>query len=235
MARSVLLFSIALVALVAASVSGQDSERVVPVHQEPRHRMVFESGGTRILHLQIHPGDASLWHTHKEPIFYANFGNTTETRTQNEGAPWSQPVNVFAAAPPSRLLSSTSYYKQPLTHRIENVGKNLFELVAVLNLTAGEGERSPSSVGFSDTPELTNNWFRAYRLSLPAGQSFRHTHARPVVVVQTSAGLGSATGSRLFGLNGPSSWGYFAANDSHELRNLGSTALEVLEVELREP
>lgn len=235
MGRSAVLYSIAFVALVTAIASGQDSERVVPVHQEPRHRMVFESGGTRILHLQIHPGDASLWHTHKEPILYVNFGDTTETRTQNEGAPWSKPVNVFPAAPPSRLLSSTTYYKQQLTHRIENVGKNLFELIAVLNLTAGDGEGTPASLGFSDTPELTNNWFRAYRFSVPAGQSVRHTHAHPVVVIQTSAGVGSATGNRLFGLNGPSSWSYFAAKESHELRNLGSTSVELVEVEVREP
>ena len=29
---------------------------VVPVHQEPRHRLVFDSPGTRMLDVQIPPG-----------------------------------------------------------------------------------------------------------------------------------------------------------------------------------
>ena len=235
MQRRVLLGSVLAVALVAAASSGQSVERVVAVHQEPRHRMVFESGATRILHLQVHPGDTSLWHTHKEPLMYVSFGATTETRTQTEGASWSKPVNVFPTAPPSRLLSSTAYFKQPLTHRIENVGTQLFELMAVLNLTAGDSKHTPGQKSFTDTPEVTNDWFRAYRLSVAPGESKRHTHTASVVVIQASAGAGTAAGQRVFGLNGPPSWGYFAANDAHELRNLGSTELELVEIEIREP
>ena len=226
---------ILLLAVVAALAWAQDTERTVPVHQEPRHRMVLEDGSTRILHVQIHPGDTSLWHTHAEPILYVSFGATTEIRTQGQGAAWSAPVNVFPTAPPSRVLSNTTYAKQPLTHRIQNVGKNLFELIVVLNTTAGDEARAPRDAGFEGEPELTNGWFRTYRLSVPPDQSARHVHKAPVVVVQTSTGAATGIGRRVFGFNGPTSWGYFDADEAHELRNRADTAVEFVEVELRQP
>lgn len=224
-----------LAATIVAASAHQTPERVVPVHQEPRHRMVFEAGPTRILHLQIHPGDTSLWHSHDEPILYVSFGATTKTRTQNLGAEWTAPVNVFPAAPPSRVLSATAYAKQPLTHRIENVGETLFELVAVTNSTRGDETRTSREAGFTAAAELTNGWFRAYRFSLAPRESADHTHTAPTVVVQTSSGAGIGTGRRVFGFNGQTSWSYFDAGEPHTLRNTGTTALELVEVEVRQP
>jgi hypothetical protein len=224
-----------LVASVTGSGVAQDAERIVPVHQEPRHRMVFEAEGTRILHLQIHPGDTSLWHTHSEPILYVSFGATTQTRTQNHGGAWGAPVSVFPSAPPSRVLSSTAYAQKPLTHRIENVGQNLFELIAVLNLTSGDERRTPQEAGFDTTPELTNGWYRTYRVTVFPDRPVRHTHAAPVVLVQTSLGTASGSGTRIFGFNSPASWAYFDADEGHELRAVGPTATEFVEVEVRQP
>ena len=198
-------------------VRGQVGERVVPVHQEPRHRMVLEAGTTRIFHLQIHPGDVTLWHTHAEPVFYVGF-NASETRAQTAGAPWSAPVLTFPKS--GSLLSSVAYAKQSLTHRIENVGSNLFELIGVLNTSRGDASRTPEAVGFQGTPELSNDWFRAYRLSVAAGETVKHTHGAPVVIAQISSGIGLASGRRNYGLNAPTSWGYFDAHEAHQLRNI---------------
>lgn len=232
--RTTVTVIIGIAAAVAAA-SAQAPDRVVPVHQEPRHRMVFEAGPTRILHLQIHPGDTSLWHSHDEPILYVSFGATTRTRTQNLGAEWSAPVNVFPTAPPSRVLSATAYAKQALTHRIENVGDALFELVAVTNSTRGDETQTSQDAGFGTAAELSNGWFRAYRLSLAAGQVTEHSHRAPTVVVQTSTGTGMASGRRVFGFNGQTSWCYFDAAEPHTLRNTGTTPLELVEVEVRQP
>jgi hypothetical protein len=224
-----------LLAVVTAPGLAQDPERTVPVHQEPRHRMVFEAGSTRILHAQVHPGDMSLWHTHAEPMLYISFGAATEIRTQDRGASWSAPVKIFPTAPPSRVLSNTTYAEQPLTHRIQNVGKNVLELILVLNSSAGDKARTPRDAGFEGEPELTNRWYRVYRFTVAPDQSARHTHETPVVVVQTSAGAATGIGNRVFGFNRPTSWGYFDADEAHELRNRADTPIAFVEVEVRQP
>ena len=224
-----------LVALAAVNTRAQDAERIVPVHQEPRHRMVFEAGSTRILHLQVQPGDTSLFHTHAEPIVYVVI-QTTETQTQNIGSEWSAARNQLPfTAPPSGVFGTTSYVENPVTHRIRNAGKDVFELIAILNLSPGEETQTPETAGFTGKPEHSNRWFRAYRISVPAGASVRHEHATPTVLVQTTAGTALGTGARLFGFNQPNDWGYFDPREPHQVRNAGKTAVEFIEVEVRQP
>jgi hypothetical protein len=213
----------------------QDSDRVVPVYQEPRHRQVFVSGATRILHLQVHPGDTTLFHTHREPILYVTL-QTTETRNQVLGGDWSQPQNPFPfTAPPSGLMSVTTYAQQPVTHRLHNAGTSMLELIAVLNGSAGD-ETQSSGNGFTTPPELTNRWFRTYRFTVPPGQpGVTHTHNAPVTLVQTSDGRAIGSGTRTFGFNAPAAWGYFDAREIHTVRNTGSSAVEFVEVEIRQP
>ena len=81
----------------AEMLPAQQAERVVPVHQEPRHHLVFDSPGTRILDVQIPPGDTTLFHTHSDPILYVTM-STSRTRSQNIGEDWSAPA---AGAPPA--------------------------------------------------------------------------------------------------------------------------------------
>jgi hypothetical protein len=222
---------------------------VVPVYREPRHRQVFESGTTRVLDVQVHPGDTSLFHTHAEPILYVNFGNT-QLRTQTYGQDWPAPTPGRGAgagagaapprpvAPPGpavRVMSTTSYVEKPVTHRIQNVGTGFFHLIAVLNQTAGEDVMTPQANGFAGTPEMTNKWYRAYRFTLAPGESARHQHAVPAVVVQASDGQAVAAGTRTWGLNWPTAWAFFERDESHEVRNAGRTPTEFVEVEVRQP
>jgi hypothetical protein len=87
----VLLIASATVLAQSASgpVSRADAESpVVPVHEEPHHRQVFQYGTTRILDLQVPPGDISWFHSHDWPVLYMTLG-TSRIRTQNLGADWS--------------------------------------------------------------------------------------------------------------------------------------------------
>src|SRR5207344_3189381 len=89
----------------------------------------------------------------------------------------------------ARVNSTTSYAQQPVTHRLSNVGDGLFWAIAVINESAGDETVTVKQAGFSDEPELTNRWFRAYRFSLAPGQSStEHRHTAPVAVVQASDG-----------------------------------------------
>jgi uncharacterized cupin superfamily protein len=220
----------------------------VPVYEEPRHRQIFKSGSTRILELIVLPGDTSLFHTHEDPIAYINLSAST-LRTQELGKEWSQggrggaragaptaPAPAPAApAPAVRVTSTTSYATMPATHRIANTGTGITHALVVVNQTKGTDATTPKDVGFEGTPELTNNWFRAYRFALPPGQSGTHTHKVPTFLVQTSAGTAVTQGARLRAHNDVGDWAFFDAGVAHEMRNTGTTTVEFVEVEVRQP
>src|SRR6187549_2142311 len=70
-----------------ADEAGQGQTPVMPVHQEPHHRQVFQHGPLRIIDLQIPPGDMSWFHTHEWPVFYLTVADS-QTRTQILGEEW---------------------------------------------------------------------------------------------------------------------------------------------------
>jgi quercetin dioxygenase-like cupin family protein len=254
-----LVFLIAPAAALAqpgsAPVSRADVESpVVPTHEEPHHREVFQHGTTRILDLRVPPGDISWFHSHEWPVLYMTLG-TSRVRTQNLGGEWSgggaQAANTQAGnappaaaatpaaqAPPARrtprATSTTSYAERPVTHRIENIGDGLFSAMVVVNETAGDDTTSVADAGFAGEPELTNPWFRSYRVTLDAGErTAEHEHTTPVVIFQAIDGKARANGPMDFEFNRPGQWAFYDAGVAHTLENLGGAALELLEIEVR--
>jgi uncharacterized cupin superfamily protein len=255
---NVLLASAALaLGVTAGAVRAQEArlpdpptgDRVVPVYEEPRHRQIFRSGTTRILELIVLPGDTSLFHSHEDPIAYVNLSGST-LRTQELGKEWSQgggrgaraggapapaPAPAAAPGPAVRVTSTTSYAQTPATHRIANTGTGIVHALVVVNQTKGTDATTPKDAGFEGTPELTNNWFRVYRFSLPPGQTGTHTHKTPTFLTQTSEGTAVARGARLRALNQPGDWAFFDAAVSHEITNTSTGTVEFVEVEVRQP
>lgn len=70
-----------------ADAAGQGQEPIMPVHQEPHHRQVFQYGPMRILDLQVPPGDVSWFHTHEWPVYYLTTSDSP-TVSQNLGEEW---------------------------------------------------------------------------------------------------------------------------------------------------
>jgi uncharacterized protein (DUF885 family)/quercetin dioxygenase-like cupin family protein len=232
-------------------------ESVVPVYHEPHHRMVFAAGTTKILDGQVPPGDTSWFHTHAEPILYITL-STSQQRTQVLGQEWGgggrgagpdagrgngpQGAAPAAVRPPAgpavRVTSTTSYFEQPVTHRITNVGERLFRFIVVTNASAGDESATASGTGagFPGKPELANRWFRAYRVSLAPGQTTEpHRHSTEAVIVQTSEGRALAVGPMTFELGEQGRWAWFDSGKVHEIRNVGSVPFEFVEVEVRRP
>jgi uncharacterized protein (DUF885 family) len=191
-------------AMVVASLP--KGEQVVPVYHEPHHRQLFAYGTTRILEGQFPPGDTSRYHVHTELILYLTLSTSTQ-RTQNFGDDWIAGVrgrqgargpppaggapggpstgSGQAPVPAVRPTSTTSYYDQPITHRIQNVGDRLYRFMAITNAAAGD--ESSSDHGFTGRAELNNRWFRAYRITLQPGQKTEsHKHSTESVIVQVS-------------------------------------------------
>jgi uncharacterized protein (DUF885 family)/quercetin dioxygenase-like cupin family protein len=238
-------------------------EQVVPVYHEPHHRMLFQYGTTRILEGQVPPGDTSWYHVHAEPILYITLSTTTAQRTQVLGEDWGRGRGVEGAAPggaaqgrgPStgsgpapaagrgggppllRATSTTSYYDNPVTHRIQNAGDRLFRFMVVANSSAGdESSATPADSGFTAMPELSNRWFRAYRIKLAPGQSTEmHRHSAESVIVQVSDGQAFATGPTSWDLGEPGRWAWFDQGKEHQIKNAGTVPFEAIEVEVRRP
>ena len=248
---------------VRSSASIDPDTVVVPVHHEPHHRQVFQYGTTRILDLQVPPGETSWFHTHDWPVLYMTLGRSA-VRTQDLGREWTgggarpsagapppagaptaagAPPAVSAppaatarsAGPPTpRATSTTSYIDKPITHRIENLGTGLFRAMVVVNETHGDDATSVEAAGFAGTPELANGWFRSYRITLAPGErTAPHKHGEPVVIFQATDGKGAAAGPMKFDFNEPGQWAFYDAGVEHSVQNLGSAPLELLEIEVR--
>ncbi len=218
-------------------------EQVVPVYHEPHHRQLFAYGTTRILEGQVPPGDTSWYHVHAEPILYLTLSASAQ-RTQNLGEDWSGGRGAppgRGAAPPGRggppvpavrPTSTTSYYDAPVTHRITNVGDRLFRFMVVTN--ASPGDASAADHGFAGKAELSNRWFRAYRIRLEPGQKTEpHKHTTESVIIQVSDGHGHAVGPMNFELGEQGRWAWFDKDTVHEITNTGTVPLEVIEVDVR--
>jgi quercetin dioxygenase-like cupin family protein len=133
-----------------------------------------------------------------------------------------------------RATSTTSYAQQPVTHRLENIGTGLFRAMVVINETAGDETTTEQAAGFDGKPELTNRWFRAYRLTLAPGEKTAgHKHHAPVAIIQATSGKGQSVGPMRFEFNDPGYWAFYDAETEHEVRNSGDTPLELIEVEVR--
>jgi hypothetical protein len=238
----------------------QQGDRVVPVHQEPRHRLVYDSPGTRILDVQIPPGDTTLFHTHSDPVLYVTM-STSQTRSQNLGGDWSAPAAPAAPGAPGapaapsapsapgapgapvsppvplgRMMSTTSYADRPVTHRVNNIGATLFRLIGITNSSPGDDSPSPDD-GFDLEPEISNRWFRGYRRALTAQDSLEHRHAHPVAIVLV-AGAASVRSAALSApsqaLQRPGAFVFLDAGATHVLRG-DVPGTQVVEVEVRRP
>lgn len=214
---------------------------IVPVHDEPHHRQVFQFGPTRILDLQLPPGDISWFHSHEWPVLYMTLGQSA-VRFQNLGEDWAgSPLPDEAPVyeepppqPPARTTSTTGYFEEPVTHRIENVGSGLFRAMVVVNETAGDDTTSVEAAGFQGDPELTNTWFRSYRIRLEDGEATGpHEHNAPVVIFQAGDGRALARGPMDFEFNERGQWGFYDSGVEHSIENSGDGAIELIEVEVR--
>ena len=256
--RSVAVALLLAVARLAAAQEGATPERLpgepdpaVPVHDEPHHRQLFQHGPMRILELQLPGGDTSWFHSHRWPVLYVTLSQG-QMRTQNLGEAWSGGARGGArgnragsppaaagrasGAPPAspRPTSTTSYAERPIVHRIQNVGTGLVRAMVVVNETQGDDGASEEAAGFAGTPELSNRWFRAYRITLPPGEkTASHGHRAPVAIIQATGGSGVGAGAMTFEFNEPGQWAFFDAGDAHEVRNTGDGPVEFIEVEVR--
>lgn len=208
-------------------------EAIVPVYEEPMHRLLMERPPVRVLDVQVPVGGTSLYHLHTDPIFYVAI-DISEIDAQVLGEEWKR--TKVSAWSPGGVAHDLGHAEKPLTHRIRNSGSEPFRLIAVTNSgpptpLAGSG----IDVVLPGTMETEIEWFRQSRVVLAPGAASGRTQSPfPVVAVQVSPGQAQLNGGGTEeSLNGPGSFAAAEPRQDFELRNSGSQPVTLVVIEAR--
>ena len=220
-----------IILLLLVNTSPVFAQAPVPMHEEPRHRLMLTHQQLRVMDIKIRPGDTTLFHVHDVPALYVAI-SVAPVDIQLLDNKWG---GTHPAADPGRkpgdVNVDTSYVRQPITHRGTNVGSQLFNLIAITNSTV-----SPNDLGSSEMPgalELQNRWFTQSRARLSAGAAQRWYSARsPTIVVQPLPGAATVlleSGEKHV-LNAPGSWALGPAGARYQLTSPSSATVVVVQV-----
>jgi hypothetical protein len=218
-----------------AAPSPTRAQDAVPVHREPRHRLVLDSVRFRVLDVQIVPGDTTRFHIHDTAILYVDLA-ISPVALQVFGGAWS----ATTSGPPrarGNVRIDSGYVLQPVTHRVTNIGGSVFRLLAIIS-------SGPASAGHADTAqaalpgitELVSTWFRQTRVQvLPRSTTEWRTSPSPVLVVQPeSTGLevevAGAAGQRL---EGPGSWVLIPPRARYRIANGRTESIAAVAIQIR--
>lgn len=147
------------------------------VHEEPRHRPVFQNKEIRILNVRVAPSDTSLYHMHNTPSFFIRLTNTiTGSQVQGEakkaGKSQSGEIRFENLAPPNNRV-----------HRVWNADKDTFHVMDVeLLMKKAEFDEKPMTLPNLKL-EIDTTWVRAYRLSLLKEIEFESINKKQSVVL----------------------------------------------------
>jgi hypothetical protein len=185
-------------ALILLTGSAAHAQQVVPVAEEPMHRLMLDTETFQVLDPLVLPGDTTLFHLHDVPIHYVMI-SPSPANAQVLGQPWPEAGIVEQL---SREVGDgwwmLEYREHPVVHRVTNTGDRPFRLIGVTNRTGGEPEGvvGASPADLPGTLEADSPWFRRVRLTVtPDPPALVPNGADPVVAIQVSPGAVSATSS----------------------------------------
>ena len=212
----------------------------VPMSKDPTHKLAFENAQFRIFDVNVPPKQSSLEHRHELDVATISMTDGPDTRIQVSGQAWGAP-----AKRPLGDARVTEYVGKPLSHKIENMGGNAYQLFAVENLhKSGWSAAAPAS-GLGTKMTSDSRAFRVYdvRLALSTAQT-SHTHMVPTIAVlvsgkvmsdgpdkQAKANAPAAVGLKQ--LDQPGQWVLVPAGDTHHLVRLGTNDARIVEIEVR--
>jgi hypothetical protein len=210
------------------------AQRVVPVHEEPRHRLIVDSDALKALDVQIQPGDTTLLHRHSTPITYVTISRSSTDSRAIDGD-WSG--TIARTPPPGRIgavRAVLSYADEPLTHQVTNVGSTLFRLIAIPNMGGGSDENVSGKLPGAIVTE--NRWFRHAAATLEAIERTERFRAEaPTVIVLVADGRVALEREDgwVSSLERAGSVVVVPAGASYRLRNATSDAADIVVVEVR--
>ncbi|MEY8022168.1 hypothetical protein AB8P51_15145 [Muriicola sp. SD30] len=158
---------------------GNSNNEFVEVYEEPSHQLVFEHKDFKIMDIQIKPGDTTLFHRHKNPMFYVSLG-WQENASQLLNAKWIQ--GDSEEWPTGEMDVDSSYLTNPIIHKVTNVGTKPSRLIGILNTSDGLKSNNESN-----TTQFTNKWFRSKRIELNANEELDYQQLEfPTILINVS-------------------------------------------------
>jgi quercetin dioxygenase-like cupin family protein len=220
----------AVVILIVVSISSMlttAQEKAVPVEQEPLHKIVFKNDYVEVMHVTIQPGQSTMLHTHSHDSVAIRLSENT-VRIDVPGKESSPALTAQVGS-----ISTGDYAKQSFTHRVNNIGKTIFEVLDIELLKRPAGlKTAPIAASAAENGSL-----RAYKWTLAPGVSTpAHTHARPYLIIAATPMqlvMKAPDGSSM---EHPIKAGDFHWIDNkvtHTLTNNGKESGILIEVELR--
>ena len=165
-------------------------ELILPIHEEPKHHLVYDGEIVQIMDVQIPPADITLYHIHDRPILYVSISSSFISSQVLGREMKSHFVTDDDVWQPGNVAYNIDYVKNAVIHRVENTGTNLFRIIAVLN----KKNQYTDNVNHADTSlpgkvELNNQAFHQSRVTIGKDESIAwEATVNPVVFVQTNQG-----------------------------------------------
>jgi len=173
----------------------------------------------------VPPGAATLFHVHGLDYFFVNFEDA-DLKSQTPGQ-FEQDLIL--------KKGEVRFSPAPLIHRVRNVGTAAFHNLTVELLGPPAAGSTPAPpLGTHQTLVLENARIRAVQTLLQPGESTGiHSHPRHTFIVVV--GKGTIEGLMPRGSK-PASSSQFGWHDdplTHDLKNTGRTAVQVIEIEVK--
>lgn len=170
----------ALLSLALVSIAAPAADKIVPIEQEPQHRLKFQNKHVRFFDVQLPSGYVGVWHSHIYDGVFVNI-EASETRAQDLGAD--------ASNRPARAVGETYFYnytKQPKVHKVDNIGSATYR-VTDTEIHQGCGGYAPVTDGAGQSLIVENDRVRVTRVSVAPGQKMA-LHAPCGMLVAVSGG-----------------------------------------------
>ncbi len=211
---------------VAAQQSSPTASKPVPVEDEPHHHLVLKNAFVEVMSVTVPAGESTLFHTHSHDGAAVSLAKSTTTQQkfgEAEGPPGPFELGGLSV----RTLSDG-----PFTHRVHNVGSGPFEVLDVEFLQRPKQPSEPSApVAAENGSARLYNWILA-----PGATAAQHRHERPYLIVAVTPmvlTMTSSDGKSFSHEVKPGEFHWIDAKVTHTLANGGSTAGQIVEIELK--
>ena len=228
----IILISLFAFTLIGGGTLSQSNSPQSPVEikGEAHHHPKFENEFVRVWDVTVPPGDATLWHVHRNDNVVVTLG---EARLRIETA---------GAAPGESLwkFGEVKFGKATYVHRAMNLGATAFHNLTI-ELLKSPPERkviSTQSEPVNRVPVLENERVRVFQVTLEPRQSTSmHTHVLPGLAIALNAGeievdtQGKSKPDRLNLPAGDLRWRSDAV--THAIKNVGKSRFTAVDIELK--
>lgn len=140
------------------------------VHEEPRHRLIFQNTDVRILNVLVPPGDTSAFHIHHTPSVFIFFTNTL-TGSEIQGK-----ASISGKSSAGRITFENLSPPDTRTHRVWNSDVDTFHVMDIELLYKHHTFVQPPLMQKDVKLEIDTIWIRSYRLKLSKGNEFKLTN-----------------------------------------------------------